>query len=124
MTNLLQQVNEAIIKDPHGCVARHASHWLAVEVMGEEFAARIVFENDWQPFTNANHTYGLVRKVGIVEYRGQDILGDAYPEEYAPIFPVSQYDGDTTHDARQVLNKCHAEETLTDEILKGWLEND
>jgi hypothetical protein len=34
MTNELTRVLDAIKQDPHGEVARQASHWLAVNVMG------------------------------------------------------------------------------------------
>jgi hypothetical protein len=133
MTNYLDQVNQAIINDPHGSVAREASHWLAVEVMGWELVAvgfdwyfatlkegaednnlpvnyRLVMSvGDWQPFTDANHTRMLVIH---------------YSRTFGNVVGLKPYSDDTTHDARQVLNKCHAEGKLTDDTLKGWLEND
>jgi hypothetical protein len=160
MTNPLNQVNEAIIKDPHdGSVARHASHWLAVEVMGwkliidplgdmvyEYFietrgylkyqgkeGAKEVYtvENKvvaympvqyWQPFTDANHTWMLVRKVGIV--CGEYLRHPNASERLAP------YGNDPTHDARAVLKLLHTLSKfenrtlkLTNDTLKGWLEN-
>ena len=143
MTNELTRVIDAIKKDPHGEVARQASHWLAVEVMG------LIEIDDWQPFTDANHTRMLVRS--FIE--NTDLQFYNYDENYSPenpqpvtllsagVKPITTgyklvdcigslamtnlllfpYSDDTTHDACQVLRKCHAESTLTDEILKGFL---
>jgi hypothetical protein len=132
MTNELTRVLDAIKKDPHGEVARQASHWLAVNVMGWEsrlpFSLNtfgtyltgepygIVAWTEWQPFTDANHTRMLVIKVGVRLYDDGLFLAG-----YPAIHRLDPYSDDPTHDACQVLRKCHAESTLTDEILKGFL---
>jgi hypothetical protein len=161
MTNELTRVLDAIKKDPHGEVARQASHWLAVKVMGWEKTALtevhfcyepctpLMCTDDWQPFTDANHTRMLVRS--FIE--NTDLQFYNYDENYSPenpqpvtllsagVKPITTgyklvdcigslamtnlllfpYSDDTTHDACQVMRKCHAEGTLTDEILKGFL---
>jgi hypothetical protein len=147
MTNPLNQVTQAIIKDPHGKVARHASHWLAVNVMGRKLiidplgdavyeyfietrdylksqgkeGTKEVYtlENKvvaympvlhWQPFTDANHTYDLVVH---------------YCSNFGHVVGLSPYGKDRTHDARLILSDAHEyKEILTNDTLKGWLEND
>lgn len=77
----INQLHEAIKNDPYGEVAQRANHFLAVEVMGWfvdekgywmdsathktpeglEFPLGSL-EDDWRPFTDANHTRVLVRE--------------------------------------------------------------
>ena len=147
MTNPLNQVNTEITNDPRGTVARRASHWLAVSVMGWEALHRQIakcwttgeavydtayyYEADkqvmpvihWKPFTDANHTRRLVQKVAIV--CGEYLRHPNASERLAP------YGNDPTHDARAVLKLLHTLSKfenctlkLTNDTLKGWLEND
>jgi hypothetical protein len=139
MTNELTRVIDAIKKDPHGEVARQASHWLAVNVMGwihkidimgeKVYQYTIKFKSEsiddmpawmpiksWQPFTDANHTRMLVIKVGVRLYDDGLFLAG-----YPAIHRLDPYSDNTTHDACQVMRKCHADGTLTDDILKGFL---
>jgi hypothetical protein len=133
MTNPLNQVNEAIIKDPHGKAARHASHWLAVEVMGWEPFTRIVLpsgekigvdHNDvhifkanvsrriehllplvpWQPLTDPEHAHMLFVK------RDSLIALDP-PDAIDPIIALS------------ILEDLHNEGALTNDTLKGWIDH-
>jgi hypothetical protein len=113
----VNQVNEAITKDPHGTVARHASHWLAVEVMGWTLQAGIYYDADgkhlmlklkWQPFTDANHLGMICEKVELlISYQGNMTWKDFVLEC-----------------ALDALAWQHKEDTLTNDTLKGWLEND
>ena len=148
MTNELTRVIDAIKADPHGEVARQASHWLAVEVMHGELLHRgwrgsssdlswdnsiyayeidgeVIFVNKWRPLTDANHTRMLVRKVFkdiclYKSYVGEGNYSVHYGENDYHELDLDPYGDDITHDACQVLRKCHAEGTLTDEILKGF----
>jgi hypothetical protein len=70
----------------------------------------------WQPFTDANHTRMLVIKVGVRLYDDGLFLAG-----YPAIHRLDPYSDNTTHDACQVMRKCHADGTLTDDILKGFL---
>ena len=143
MTNELTRVLDAIKQDPHGEVARLVAHWLAVEVMGWKYVdnerhpeknhyiaqglqgiktgewARVMFQDEWQPLTDANHTRMLVftqRLYPNPSGQGYYLLSETPYTQ----FPLNAYDPDTTHDACQVLRKCHAEGTLTDDTLKGF----
>ena len=137
----LTRVIDAIKQDPHGEVARQASHWLAVNVMGWEsrlpFSLNtfgtyltgepygIVAWTEWRPLTDANHTRMLVRKVFkdiclYKSYVGEGNYSVHYGENDYHELDLDPYGDDITHDACQVLRKCHADGTLTDEILKGF----
>lgn len=134
MTNQLQRVIDAIKEDPHGDVARNVCHWLAFIVMSWHLvrnkAGKVIAymgtpvgdasEGWWQPLTDANHTRMLVRKVGVVYPHRHPCL----QSESGGIYPLRPYDADDpTHDACQVLRKYHAEGTLTDETLEGFLND-
>jgi len=142
MTNELTRVIDAIKADPHGEVARNVCHWFAVNVMGwdwyncgyeKHYGVKVPFSdstcpidfefrcevNKWQPLTDANHTRMLVftqRLYPNPSGQGYYLLSETPYTQ----FPLNAYDPDTTHDACQVLRKCHAEGTLTDDILKGF----
>ena len=138
MPNQLTRVIDAIKQDPHGETARQVSHWLAVNVMGckideiiyrehsfsESFKKVYVLPDgtvlfSFKPLTDANHTRMLVftqRLYPNPSGQGYYLLSETPYTQ----FPLNAYDPDTTHDACQVLRKCHAEGTLTDDILKGF----
>ena len=135
MTNPLNQVNEAIINDPHGSVARHASHWLAVEVMGwpyvddpnhfvgyfipfdvyeklegyrgvSECGSGCMMDKEvWQPLTDPEHAHMLfVKRDSLIALDPPDAIGSII--------------------ALSILEDLHNEGTLTNDTLKGWMEND
>ena len=146
MTNELTRVLDAIKQDPHGEVARLVAHWLAVEVMGWKYVdnerhpeknhyiaqglqgiktgewARVMFQDEWQPLTDANHTRMLVLKCGLCRVICQGFVSYSLKANTEDIrhFELYPYSDNITHDACQVMRKCHAEGTLTDEILKGF----
>ena len=138
MPNQLTRVIDAIKQDPHGETARQVSHWLAVNVMGWEsrlpFSLNtfgtyltgepygIVAWTEWQPFTDSNHTRMLVLKCGLCRVICQGFVSYSLKANTEDIrhFELYPYSDNITHDACQVMRKCHAEGTLTDEILKGF----
>lgn len=143
MSNQLTRVIDATKADPHGEVARNVCHWTAVKVMGWKYVenerhpeknhylaqglkgikarewARVMFRDEWQPLTDANHTRMLVFKWGVNYFNGVAVLGDASDGVFA-FNKLKPYSDDFAHDACQVLRKCHHECVLTDETLKGF----
>ncbi len=148
MTNLLQQVNTEIINDPHGKVARQASHWLAVNVMGlpyvddpnhfvgyfipfdmyeklegyrgvSECGSGCMMDKEvWQPFIDANHTRMLWVKVCEKCDMPQGELAQClainllFMEPVDCVLAILQDGG------------CQEYLKITNDTLKGWLENE
>jgi hypothetical protein len=148
MTNPLNQVNEAIINDPHGSMARHASHWLAVEVMGWEalhrqiakcwttgeavydttyyYAAdkKVMPMSHWQPLTDANHTRMLVRAMAYLLHPDDQEEAEMTLCIAETVYGTNPYGKDTTHDGLKVLFILAHHKIIKDDTLKGWLSHD
>lgn len=146
MKTKLDQVIEAIQETPNGKAAKAASHWLALNVMDDKVIEYVsdticVFGKAasyskylkldtatglWNPFTDANHRYELIRKV-LTETDDNEDYWALWAETddrhiQLPLKPYGNFDEpeDKTHDACQVLRKCYAEEQLTDDELERW----
>ena len=119
MPNPLTRVNDAIKQDPHGEVARQASHWLAVDVMGweEKYLGCLLgfcyvdLDNkdieiniaDWQPLTDANSAWELVKHC---KQTPMIIRQHVYEVGINKLF------------------ECYTGGDLTDDTMKGWLGNE
>lgn len=70
-------------------------------------AGCVMLMDDWNPFTNSNHTRLLVQKSGVVwSDRTKKYLLDA-GEGCVHHYPLKPYDLDKTHDACQVLRRSY-----------------
>ena len=129
--NKLEEAIEQIKADPSGKVARHASQWLALELMDTKFDDRfclvisdriygkylhVCFEGDeWNPFIEANHTRALVRKVGI------ELDGSWYVLKGSNKVVTGNDGDDKTNYACQALRLSADNGQLTEGVVKGWL---
>jgi hypothetical protein len=144
MTNYLAQVNQAIKADPHGTVARHASRWLAIEVMGWHYindpahfvgyfipfevfekleayrgvsecgAACMMDEGVWKPFTDANHALTVLNNM-------EDLANYLQSDD---IYSFRWFLKGCLAWMQHALDTCCDYGTLTDNTLKGWLNHD
>ena len=117
MSNYLTRVNDAIKQDPHGSVARNASHWLAVHVMGWSWDNLAYYwrpfkdlndrgkmwKEDWQPLTDANSAWELVKHC---KQTPMIIRQHVYEVGINKLF------------------ECYTGGDLTDDTMKGWLGNE